>query len=161
MSDSSIWPLAIGLYQVQSLRAEEDLEAMAMKGTPHSPKLQHYRASPSDCLGSYKDTSSGRGFLLLCGNAVGAFYSHRWLDIRWGRAVLLRYSRFNLQPQPTELTSDEKSSTPPPKTLDFQIKKSFVCHSLQFEKKFPYKYQRTYKSLLCFVDLWFGFSFFI
>ena len=32
----------IGPYQVPPLRSMVDLGAMAIKGTPHSPKLQHH-----------------------------------------------------------------------------------------------------------------------
>ena len=52
ISNTSIDPL-IGPYQVLSLRATVDPEAMAMKCNPHSPNSNITRASPPEHLMTY------------------------------------------------------------------------------------------------------------
>ena len=54
-----LFDLEIAPYQVISLRARVDLGTMAMKGTFHFPKFQHYCCLTSEFLGSYTGHSLG------------------------------------------------------------------------------------------------------
>ena len=81
------------------LRPEWTCEWWQWRGTPHSPKLQHYWILT---IRSFS-VMSGTLVLTLCREAVGVFYSPSLLshqDIRWGSLTpLQRSSRCILQPQ--------------------------------------------------------------
>ena len=66
----------VGPYQEPLFWAIVDLRAMAMKRSPHSPKLQHHWNLTIRLFSVISKTLVvGVGVLLLCREAVGVFYS--------------------------------------------------------------------------------------
>ena len=71
----------IGPYQVLPFRARVDLGAMAMKGAPHSPKLQHHWNLTIRLFSVISRTLISE-LLPLSSGAVGVFYSPSRLSKR-------------------------------------------------------------------------------
>ena len=76
---SSIWPRDRNVLKYYHSGAEWTSKRWEWKGTPYSPKLLHYWSFTIKLFSVISRTLIGKGILLLCWVAVGAFLSPRRL----------------------------------------------------------------------------------
>ena len=88
---SSIWPIDRTLIRCYHSGPERTWERWEWRGTPRSPKLQHYWNLTIKLFSVISRTHIG-GVLTLCREVVGVFYSPNWLGNKLGFWVLVSYS---------------------------------------------------------------------